>query len=137
MTAIRLDHVNIRTRRVAESIAFYGEGLGLTIKPPPGTTDMSLGAYAYDASGIPIVHLVGTEHEAESAAPVRGSAQFGMIDHFALRCDAPEPYAERLTRLGYDFTRRDVPLIGMHLIFVRDPNGVLVELGFPLETAGP
>jgi catechol 2,3-dioxygenase-like lactoylglutathione lyase family enzyme len=134
VTALRLDHVNIRTSRVAESLAFYGEGLGLTIKPLPGCTDTLAGAYAYDAADVPILHLVGTPNEADSATPVRGAAQFGMIDHFALRCDTPEPYVDRLTRLGYDFTRRDVAMIGMHLIFVRDPNGVLVELGFPLET---
>ncbi len=133
MTALRLDHINIRTNRIEESVAFYGEGLGLAIRPPPGSQDLSVGAYAYDQNDIPIVHLVVADQEAESATPVRGAAQFGMIDHFALRCDTPEPYVERLTRLGYDFTRRDVALIGMHLIFVRDPNGVLVELGFPLE----
>lgn len=133
MTALRLDHINIRTARITESIAFYGEGLGLDIRPVPGRTDMSAGAYAYDSSGIPVVHLVGTNHVADSTTPVRGAAQFGMIDHFALRCETPQPYADRLTRLGHEFTRSDVPLIDMHLIFVRDPNGVLVELSFPLD----
>ena len=133
MTAVRLDHVNIRTRRIEESVAFYGEGLGLTIKPPPNGTDLSTGAYAYDAGGVPVIHLVVADREAESAVPIRGAAQFGMIDHFALRCDTPQPYVDRLTRFGYEFTRRDVEMIGMHLIFVRDPNGVLVELSFPLE----
>jgi catechol 2,3-dioxygenase-like lactoylglutathione lyase family enzyme len=132
MTAMRLDHVNIRTSRIAESVTFYGEGLGLDIRPVPGAADLSVGAYAYDAHGIPIVHLVATDQEAESATPVRGAAQFGMIDHFALRCDSPQPYVDRLSRMGYAFTRRDVDLIGMHLLFVRDPNGVMVELGFPL-----
>src|ERR1700760_2130973 len=122
MTALRLDHVNIRTKRIAESVAFYGEGLGLAIRAAPGSTDLSVAAYAYDENDIPIVHIVAADREAESATPVRGAAQFGMIDHFALRCDTPEPYADRLTRLGYDFTRRDVAMIGMHLIFVRDPN---------------
>lgn len=134
MTALRLDHVNIRTSRIKESVAFYGDALGLTIKPPPTRTDTSDGAYAYDAAGTPIVHLVATDREVDGAAPVRGAAQFGMIDHFALRCDVAQPYVERLTRLGHEFTRMDAAMIGMHLIFVRDPNGVLVELGFPLET---
>jgi catechol 2,3-dioxygenase-like lactoylglutathione lyase family enzyme len=135
VTALRLDHVNIRTARIAESVRFYGEGLGLEIRPVPGQEDLALGAYAYDAGGIPVVHLVGTEDEIEGSKPVRGAAQFGMIDHFALSCDTPQPYADRLTRLGYEFSRRDVALIGMHLLFVRDPNGVLVELGFPLESS--
>jgi hypothetical protein len=32
-----------------------------------------------------------------------------------------------------DFAIRDVPAIGMRLIFVRDPNEVMVELGFPFD----
>lgn len=133
MPALRLDHINIRTTRVAESIAFYGDALGLAIKPPPGGQDTSTGAYAYDESGLPIIHLVGADRQADSVEPQRGVAQFGMIDHFALRCEDAEAYVERLTRHGHAFSRRDVPMIGMHLIFVRDPNGVLVELGFPLK----
>jgi catechol 2,3-dioxygenase-like lactoylglutathione lyase family enzyme len=135
MAALRLDHVNIRTARVAESIAFYGDALGLRIEPPPMSQDFSMGAYAYDENGIAIVHLIAANDEAESAKIVRGAAQFGMIDHFALRCDTLDTYVDRLTRSGIAFERLDIPQIGMHLLFVRDPNGVLVELGFPIETA--
>jgi hypothetical protein len=41
--------------------------------------------------------------------------------------------AGRLTRLDYEFTRTEVKLINMLLLFVHDPNGVLVELAFPLN----
>ena len=132
MTPLRLDHVNIRTKRVAESIRFYGDALGLKMQPLPGQADLTKGAYALDAGGVAVVHLIGAEREAEGAAPVRGAAQFGMIDHFALRCEDPELFTNRLTRLGYDVTRQEVKLINMLLLFVRDPNGVLVELAFPL-----
>ena len=69
---------------------------------------------------------------AEGVEPVRGSAQRGMIDHLALRAADPESYAARLAAAGLAFDRMDVPEIDRHLIFVRDPNGILVELGFPL-----
>lgn len=132
MSVSRLDHVNIRTARLAESIAFYGEVLGLEMVPPPMTTDMTRGAYACDDDGYPVVHLVGTDRLVEGGGAVRGAAQAGMIDHFALRCAGPETYVARLEASGLAFEQSDVPQIGMHLIFVRDPNGVLVELGFPL-----
>jgi catechol 2,3-dioxygenase-like lactoylglutathione lyase family enzyme len=133
MAISRLDHVNIRTRRLADSVAFYGGVLGMTMTPPPSATDLSKGAYACDASGLPIVHLVGADIEVPGNDPVRGAAQRGMIDHFALRGDDPAGLADRLTRHGSAFNRMDVPMIGMHLIFVRDPNGVMVEIGFPLS----
>jgi catechol 2,3-dioxygenase-like lactoylglutathione lyase family enzyme len=133
MAALALDHVNIRTARLAESIGFYGEVLGLSIVPPPMSDDFSRGAYACDATGRPVVHLVSTERFIPGNGAVRGAAQPGMIDHFALRCDgSPEAYAERLDTAGLHYDRADVAPIGMHLMFIRDPNGIMVELSFPL-----
>jgi len=133
MAALRLDHVNIRTGRLAESIAFYGDLLGLRIVPPPMSDDLSRGAYACDAQGHPVVHLVGADRVLPGSEPVRGAAQRGMIDHYALRCEgSPEVYAGRLDAAGHPYERADIPAIGMHLMFVRDPNGIMVELGFPL-----
>lgn len=132
MAAVQLDHVNIRTARLAECVDFYGNILGLTIALPPMASDLTKGAYVLDERGAAILHLVGTDKVVEGSGPVRGAAQRGMIDHFALRCADPEAYAQRLTEHGCTFSRQDVPAIGMHLIFVRDPNDVMVELGFPL-----
>ncbi|ALR20892.1 MULTISPECIES: VOC family protein [Sphingobium] len=134
MAAVQLDHVNIRTARLAECVEFYGNVLGLTIAPPPMASDLTRGAYVLDERGAAIVHLIGTDKVIEGSEPVRGAAQRGMIDHFALRGVDPEAYVERLTAHGCDFTRQDVPAIAMHLIFVRDPNDVMVELSFPLES---
>jgi catechol 2,3-dioxygenase-like lactoylglutathione lyase family enzyme len=133
MPALHLDHVNIRTARLAECIDFYGNVLGLSIRPPPMMSDLSKGAYAHDEQGTAVVHLVWTDNVIAGSGPVRGAAQPGMIDHFALRCSDPAPFLERMTARGLDFASRDVPQIGMRLIFIRDPNDVLVELGFPLE----
>lgn len=133
MTAVRLDHVNIRTARLPDCIRFYGAVLGFRMQPPPMADDMSKGAYVCDTAGHPFVHLVGTDVVVEGQGAVRGAAQRGMIDHFALRCSGdPDEYAEHLSVAGEAFDRIDVPQIGTHLIFVRDPNGVMVELGFPL-----
>lgn len=137
MTPVRLDHVNIRTARLAASIAFYGDTLGLDILPPPMCEDLSKGAYACDGHGHPVIHLVATDRIVEGGEAVRGAAQRGMIDHFALRCEGADRYAERLENSGLPFERMDVPQIGMRLIFVCDPNGIMVELGFPITEGDP
>lgn len=133
MPITQLDHVNIRTARLAACVEFYGNVLGLTMTPPPMATDMALGAYGRDDGGAAIVHLVATDQVVEGADPVRGAAQRGMIDHFALRCVDLAAFVVRLTARGCQFSRLDVTALGLSLIFVRDPNGVLIELAFPLE----
>src|SRR3546814_15044049 len=112
MAAVQLDHVNIRTARLAECVDFYGNILGLKIAPPPMASDLTKGAYVLDERGVAIVHLVGTDKVVEGSGPVRGAAQRGMIDHFALRCTDPEPYVQRLTANGCDYARQDLPEIG-------------------------
>jgi catechol 2,3-dioxygenase-like lactoylglutathione lyase family enzyme len=79
-----------------------------------------------------VVHLVAATRSIDHGGPVRGAAQRGMIDHFALRCEDQAGQIARLEQAGLAFERADVPAIGMHLVFVRDPDGILVELGFPL-----
>ncbi len=129
-----LDHVNIRTAHLDASIAFYGDVLGLRMEPPPMCQDMRTAAWGKDATGQAVIHLVAADREIENGGPVRGAAQRGMIDHFALRCHDREDHIARLERSGLEFDQADVPAIGMHLVFVRDPNAILVELAFPLET---
>jgi catechol 2,3-dioxygenase-like lactoylglutathione lyase family enzyme len=133
MTKCRLDHVNIRTACLQDTIAFYRDGLGLTLVPPPLQSDMTRGAYAQDDSGMPIVHLVAAEAVAGAPGPVRGKAMRGMVDHFALRRDDHDACEARLTRYGLSFEKMTVPEIEARLIFVRDPNEVMVELNFPLD----
>ncbi len=129
---MRLDHVNIRTVRLADSIAFYGDVLGFAVVPPPMTTDMTKGAYVQDDEGHPVVHLVASDAVPDAPGPVRGKAMRGMVDHFALRCEDAEAYEARLEQSGLEYSSMDVPQIASRLIFVRDPNEVMVELSFPL-----
>ncbi len=53
MPIMQLDHVNIRTNRLAACVEFYGNVLGLTMTPPPMAPDMALGAYGRDDGAPP------------------------------------------------------------------------------------
>ncbi len=133
MAATKLDHINIRTARLAESVVFYRDALGMPVVPPPGETDLSRGVYVQDAAGVAIVHLVAAPAVPSSPGPVRGKAQRGMVDHFALACSDPAGFRQRLKARGVPFDDMVQPETGSELIFVRDPNEVLIELNF---TAG-
>jgi catechol 2,3-dioxygenase-like lactoylglutathione lyase family enzyme len=129
----RLDHVNIRTARLAESIAFYADALGMAVVPPPGESGTTRGAYVCDGNGTQIVHLVAASAVPDAPAPVRGKAQRGMVDHFALLCTDAPAFRHRLTACDVPFEAMVVPEISAELIFVRDPNEVLVELHFRID----
>jgi catechol 2,3-dioxygenase-like lactoylglutathione lyase family enzyme len=119
----KLDHITIRTALLEETIAFYSQVLGMTVGPFPGG-DLGRGAWIYDEGGQPAVHL-GLLREEE--AQTRGS---GAIDHVAFEGVGHDELAARLTRLGMDFKRNEVASINLRQLFVRDPNGILVELNF-------
>ena len=40
---------------------------------------------------------------------------------------------QRLESKGIEPRRRDVPGIGLHQLFLDDPNGIVVELNYPLS----
>lgn len=124
MKVLRLDHVNINTGRLEETIDFYVEGLGLSLGAfPGGLVDPPVeGAWLCDVAGAPIVHLQVVDDGAEGSA---------AVDHFALGCDDYAGFAARLTGRGIAFEAADFPQIGVRQILVHDPNGVKVELNFP------
>jgi len=105
--------------------------------PPPARDDLDAGAYACDANGVAVLHLVGTDREIEGNDPVRSVALRGIVDPVALRCDSIEAYDDRLVRQGLEFSEMNVPQISIRLLFVRDPNGVLIELGAPFSPTVP
>ncbi|MCZ4344161.1 VOC family protein [Sphingomonadaceae bacterium G21617-S1] len=130
MAVRKLEHVNIRTRRLLETIQFYQEILDMEATPSPGG-DMTKGAWIRDTSGQAIVHLVSADVPLTTrlSAPAVDSGS-GAIDHVALECDGYEDMQHRMERHGLTHRCNTIPSIGLRQIFVEDPNGVLVELNF-------
>jgi catechol 2,3-dioxygenase-like lactoylglutathione lyase family enzyme len=111
-----LDHANIYTARLDETIAFFTDIIGLKNGPRP---DVPIpGAWLYSGDK-PIVHLVG-HAEARTAK--------GVIDHFALAVSDLEPVLQRLEARGVAYNVIDIPGGFGRQAFVTDPNGVTVEL---------
>jgi catechol 2,3-dioxygenase-like lactoylglutathione lyase family enzyme len=134
---LHLDHFAIRTTRLQESIDFYCNLLGLQPGPRPELPVEGVWLY----SGVSaIVHLV------ELTAQPKGEAADGPppvstrhVDHVALRAIGYEQTRERLTRAGLSFREASVPALNLRQLFLRDPNGIALELDFrlPPEAAGP
>ncbi len=134
---LRLDHYNVRTVHLTETITFYRDIVGLKEGPLPSKRP---GAWMYDRSDTPVVHITGAvagNAEAQAVldahlgtkdhSTLQGS---GAIDHVAF--DAPdfEDFRVRLQGHGIAFKEREVPEMSLKQLFIEDPNGITVELNF-------
>ena len=128
----RIEHYNIHTTRLAETVAFYDRVLGMRtgVRPPfpfPG-------AWIY-LEGVPVLHLVDISGDGARAARA-GASGTGVLDHIAFEAVDLAAMRATLTREGVAFVERLVPRTGVTQVFVEDPNGVTLELNFA-ETAAP
>jgi catechol 2,3-dioxygenase-like lactoylglutathione lyase family enzyme len=139
----QLDHCNIRTFKIDETVQFYCELLGLRDGMFPGPRGM--GAWLYDTTDRPVLHLIaidpGNPDEALDrirerldglGAPLEADRLTGggAIDHIAFECADYDDQVERIRGRGLPFRESHVPSIALRQIFVNDPNGVTVELNF-------
>ncbi len=120
MTITGIDHINIGTSHLEDTVAFFRDVLGLTVGPRPDFPFS--GAWLY-AAGTAIVHLV------ELAKP-KGPSSDSALDHFSFRITDYDATLTRLTAANLEFTAFDVPGTTTRQIFVRDLNGVSIELNY-------
>ena len=129
----QLDHYSIRTPDLARAIRFYEDALGFHPGPRP-PFDFS-GAWMYTApaagasEGRPIVHLTQVGAAPRGADGGTATAT-GALDHIAFAASGIGELHARLDRLGMVFRERVVPKLGVHQVFIKDPDGVTIELNY-------
>jgi catechol 2,3-dioxygenase-like lactoylglutathione lyase family enzyme len=117
-----LDHFNIRTRKLTETVRFYESILGLEKGPRPNFAFP--GAWMY-SEGKAVVHVVDISATDEPQKP-----DSGVVHHVAFASTGFDGMAERLKSRGMPFEARQVPGGELWQIFVTDPNGVMIELNY-------
>lgn len=122
MSVGMLDHFNIRTRKLAETVQFYEEFLGLTKGDRPNFAFP--GAWLY-SEGKPVVHLVDISQTSEPQKP-----DSGVVHHIAFASRDFQGMKQHLQSKEFAFESREVPGGDIWQIFVRDPNGVMIELNY-------
>ena len=125
-----LDHVNIQTLDLEATVDFYADVLDLEARDPPPPLDPKLVQWMYDAEDRAIFHLTTPGSIMGDGGKDVLSRETGPVHHVALNCSGHDAMAARLTSLGLDFRLNHVTAIGLKQIFVRDPNGVLLELNY-------
>ena len=125
MSLSYLDHVNLRTTRLSELCAFYGEVLGLRRGPRPAFPFG--GAWLY-CGERPVVHLVEV-----ASAPERVSEL--SLQHFAFRGQGLSGMLDSLRRAGIEPRVSVVEDFGICQLNLTDPDGNHLHLDYPLAEA--
>lgn len=119
MALIDLDHVNIRTNRLAEMTAFYSDVLGMAPGPRPPFGMGGAWLYCGDRAAVHIVEV--------DRAPNTGEPR---IEHFAFRAKGLEAFKAALEAKGIDYRISMVPEWTITQVNIHDPDGNHIEVAF-------
>ena len=137
---ISLNHFSIRTVDLDACERFYCGLLGLKKGPRPPFPFPGLWLYAgeTDTYDNAAVHIIGIDrNDPEGLKKYLGDrdetslAGSGAVDHVAFFSTGLKETLDRLKANGIEGRERTVPLLGLHQVFIDDPNGIVVELNFP------
>jgi catechol 2,3-dioxygenase-like lactoylglutathione lyase family enzyme len=147
----RIDHYSIRTLDVEGSRRFYTEIIGLKVGPrppfdfpglwlyrgePPAELDHATGNYGIvHIMGVDLANPQGLVDTLGWVDPDTLQGSTGALDHIALAVTGRAGMIERCQRNQVSFFERTVPTLGLHQVFIKDPNGVTIELNFPATEA--
>jgi len=126
----RLDHVNIQTTRLAETVAFYRDVLGLEQRDPPGL-DPELVQWMHDSAGHALLHISTVGALLGDGGGFKEGGKTGAVHHVALNCRGHDAMVRTLETHGLGYRLNHVQVVDLKQIFVEDPNGVLLELNYP------
>lgn len=130
-----LDHVLVLSDDLDVSRAFYCDALGLEAGPRP---PLEFPGHWLYVAGDPVARL----HLADRSAYLRHAAGIGLralaagtdapvapptVDHVSFDADDFDAILHRIEAHGLAVVHNDVPGVQRQL-FLRDPNGVLVEI---------
>ena len=146
----RVDHYSIRTLDLEASRRFYTEIIGLKAGPRPPFNFPGYWLYSGEppadlqnsARNYGLVHLMGFDKDnpqsldayvGDRKASLDGGT--GALDHVAFAATGRAAMIDRCQRHNVSYLERAVPLLGLHQVFIKDPDGVTIELNYPASEA--
>jgi catechol 2,3-dioxygenase-like lactoylglutathione lyase family enzyme len=130
MPLTKMEHYLVLTDDIEATRDFYVQALGMQVgfRPPLGFP----GYWVY-VGDTPCIHIAEwrtyTEHSHQQGIPVSQRAEgTGPVDHIAFNARDYDDVVDRLQRHGVHAERNDVPGGNLRQLFLKDPNGVKIEI---------
>lgn len=141
VSILRFSHVGVCVSNLERSVRFYSDHLGfalvskLSVSGPPSTQLLELDEVALDAvylerDGV-VIELLYFERPGTEGASHDGPFNRLGLTHLSLRVDDLPGTVDRLRDAGVSIveaSRIDNPEFGSHAVFLRDPDGMRIEL---------
>ena len=140
MSNLSLNHFSIRSLEIEKTTDFYSKLLGLKVGPRPEFPFPGIWLYNGDDSSWSnaVLHLIAIDKNDPNGlkkylgerdpSSLHGS---GAVDHIAFFATGLEEKIVLLKQLKVPYRERTVPVIGLHQIFLDDPNDIVIELNYP------
>ncbi len=132
MPITELNHYFVRANDLEKTKDFYVRVLGFEVMERP---NFPFPGYWLGVSGKIQVHMgphgisnaelyyLGTPSDA-------ATDQTGVIDHIAFLATDPAAFRQRLTQMQVDYRPRYLPEAQLYQLFIKDPDGLTIELNF-------
>jgi catechol 2,3-dioxygenase-like lactoylglutathione lyase family enzyme len=132
MPVTELNHFLIRTNDLERTKDFYCSVLGFEVMPRP---DFPFPGYWLGVNGKIQVHLAQggvPNSELYYLGSPRNAAttNSGVVDHIAFLASDPEKLNSRFEKLKLASRKRYFPEFKLYQMFVKDPDGLTIELNF-------
>ena len=121
-----LDHINLRTTRLAEMIDWYGKVLGMKPGPRPDFSFPGAWLYAKDQA---MVHVV--EVKAEPGSDPNDL----KLEHGAFRATGFDEFIAKLDQMGEKYELTRVPTFPIVQVNIWDPDGNHLHIDFHADEA--
>lgn len=131
-------HVAVRTMDIDATNKFYTEVLRMPVDPNRPDSIPAPGTWL-NFGDCQIHVIAGPKAYGEVDHKTEGG---GNIDHMAIRAVGFDAWKAHVTRHGIDYRQNNVRALGQWQLFIRDPNGIVIELQFivanePAGAKGP
>lgn len=124
MRVIDINHVAIKTLDLDKTNWFYTEILGMSFAPRP--------PFDFPGSWLKMQETMIHVFAGKSALDGEGRYHPGgaAVDHISINAESFDEFVRKFDVHGFDWRENDIPGAGIWQLFVKDPNGILIELNF-------
>ncbi|MBI2752657.1 MAG: VOC family protein [Betaproteobacteria bacterium] len=132
MPLTELNHYFVRANDLERTRDFYVNVLGFEVMPRP---NFPFPGYWLGINGKIQVHMgpagIANQDLYYLGTPKNAATDnSGVVDHIAFLASEPEKFVRRFKELGVSYRPRSLPESELFQLFIKDPNGLTIELNF-------